>query len=106
MHDILSGGPGNDWIYPSHGPTVVKAGPGNDHIWAYYGRGTINCGPGKDVARVRLTGAPFQTRHCENIQHFCGFGSDGHGGCLKPGEKRRSARSRLQDPVSASTSDL
>lgn len=24
--DLLDGGPGNDWIHPSHGPPVVKAG--------------------------------------------------------------------------------
>jgi hypothetical protein len=23
------------------------------------------------------------------VLHFCAFGSDGHGGCLKPGEKRK-----------------
>jgi RTX calcium-binding nonapeptide repeat (4 copies) len=89
QRDLLYGGPGNDWIYPSHGPTKVNGGPGNDHVWAFYGRGVIDCGPGKDTARVKLTGSPFKTHNCENIVHFCGFGSDGHGGCLKPGEKRR-----------------
>ena len=85
--DLLDGGPGNDWIYPSHGPTVVKGGAGKDYVWAYYGRGTIDCGPGQDTARVKLNG-PWKVRNCERVLHFCAFGSDGHGGCLKPGEKK------------------
>jgi hypothetical protein len=91
--DLLDGGPGNDWIYPSHGSTVVKAGAGKDYVWAYYGRGTIDCGPGKDTARVKLNG-PWKVRNCERVLHFCAFGSDGHGGCLKPGEKRPAAQKR------------
>jgi hypothetical protein len=91
--DLLDGGPGNDWIYPSHGPTVVKAGSGKDYVWAYYGRGTIDCGPGQDTARVKLNG-PWKVRNCERVLHFCAFGSDGHGGCLKPGEKRPTAQKR------------
>jgi hypothetical protein len=86
--DLLDGGPGNDWIYPSHGPTVVRAGAGKDYVWAYYGRGTIDCGPGNDTARVKLNG-PWKVHNCERVVHFCAFGSDGRGGCLKPGEKRR-----------------
>jgi hypothetical protein len=91
--DLLDGGPGNDWIYPSHGPTVVEAGAGKDYVWAYYGRGTIDCGPGQDTARVKLNG-PWKVRNCERVLHFCAFGSDGHGGCLKPGEKRPPAQKR------------
>jgi RTX calcium-binding nonapeptide repeat (4 copies) len=93
QHDILYGNAGNDWIYPSHGPTKVEGGPGNDHVWAFYGRGVIDCGPGNDTARVHLNG-PFKVHRCETINHFCGFGSDGHGGCLKPGEKRRGRQTR------------
>ncbi|MGZ8634355.1 MAG: calcium-binding protein, partial [Solirubrobacteraceae bacterium] len=91
--DLLDGGPGNDWIYPSHGSTVVKGGPGKDYVWAYYGRGTIDCGSGNDTARVKLNG-PWTVRNCERILHFCAFGSDGHGGCLTPGEKKATATRR------------
>jgi Ca2+-binding RTX toxin-like protein len=87
QRDVLNGGAGNDWIYPSHGATVVKAGAGRDYVWAYYGRGSIDCGPGNDTARVRLNG-PWKLHNCERVLHFCAHGSDGHGGCLKPGEKR------------------
>jgi hypothetical protein len=92
--DVLNGGKGNDWLYPSHGSTVVRGGPGNDYVWAYYGRGSIDCGPGKhDTARVKLNG-PWKVHNCERILHFCAFGSDGHGGCLKPGEKKAKATRR------------
>jgi hypothetical protein len=93
QRDVLDGGPGNDWLYPSHGSTVVKGGAGKDYVWAYYGRGTIDCGPGKDTARVKLNG-PWKLHNCERVLHFCAFGSDGHGGCLKPGEKRKGIRTR------------
>jgi Ca2+-binding RTX toxin-like protein len=88
QRDVLNGGKGNDWIYPSHGSTVVRGGPGRDYVWAYYGRGSIDCGPGNDTARVKLNG-PWKVHNCERVLHFCAFGSDGHGGCLKPGEKRK-----------------
>jgi Ca2+-binding RTX toxin-like protein len=101
QRDVLSGGSGNDWIYPSHGPTVVKAGPGRDYVWAYYGRGSIDCGPGNDTARVKLNG-PWKLHNCEHVLHFCAFGADGHGGCLKPGEKRQ-GRARSTPPRHAAS---
>jgi hypothetical protein len=98
QRDVLRGGAGNDWIYPSHGATRVDAGPGRDYVWAFYGRGTIDCGAGRDdTARVRENGA-FRVRNCEHIRHFCQFGSKPNGDCLKPGEARaarvRAARAR------------
>jgi Ca2+-binding RTX toxin-like protein len=86
QRDVLRGGAGNDWIYPSHGRTKVLAGPGRDDVWAFYGRGTIDCGPGNDTVRIRMNGA-FRVKNCETVNHFCAFGSNGRGGCLKPGEK-------------------
>jgi hypothetical protein len=92
QRDTIRGGDGNDWIYPSHGHTRVYGGRGRDYVWAFYGRGVIDCGPGKrDTVRVRLNRA-FRVRNCEKVNHFCTFGSDGRGGCLKPGERRRGAR--------------
>src|SRR5919205_61282 len=46
QRDALDGGPGNDWIYSSHGHNDISGGAGNDHIWGHYGHGTIDCGPG------------------------------------------------------------
>lgn len=86
QRDTLSGGSGNDWIYPSHGRTVVRGGQGNDYVWAYYGKGTIDCGPGRDTARVRTNGA-FKLRNCEKIRHFCAHGQNSKGQCLSPSGK-------------------
>jgi hypothetical protein len=88
QRDVLRGGTGNDFIYPSHGATQVYAGAGKDYIWAFYGKGTIDCGPGYDTVRVRTNGA-FKLRGCEVVGHFCQYGSNGNGGCLKPGESRK-----------------
>jgi Ca2+-binding RTX toxin-like protein len=87
QRDVLRGGDGNDFVYPSHGRTTVYGGRGNDYVWAFYGRGFIDCGPGDDTVRIRLGGA-FKTRSCETVNHFCAHGSDGQGGCRKPGEQR------------------
>ncbi len=83
QRDLLSGGPGNDWLYPSHGRSIVLGGPGNDYVWAFYGTGLIDCGPGRDTARIRTTGA-FRTRNCERIRHFCAHGEHRDGRCLTP----------------------
>jgi Ca2+-binding RTX toxin-like protein len=91
QRDVLRGGPGNDFIYPSHGTTTVDAGPGRDFIWAFYGKGTIDCGAGHDTARIRENGA-FKTRNCERVLHFCQYGSNSDGSCKKPGETLALAR--------------
>lgn len=69
QRDVLRGGAGDDFIYPSHGSTTVDAGAGRDFVWAYYGHGTIDCGPGRDTARVRMNGA-FTLKRCEKILHW------------------------------------
>lgn len=86
QRDLLFGDAGNDWIYTSHGTNTVSAGAGNDFVWAYYGHGTIDCGPGLDTVRVRTNGA-YRLRGCERIRHFCAWGENAKGVCLKPGEK-------------------
>jgi hypothetical protein len=101
QRDVLRGGAGNDFIYPSHGTTTIDAGPGKDYIWAFYGKGVIDCGPGRDTVRVRLNGA-FKLKNCEGVGHFCQFGADGHGGCLKPGEKRSARATRGRARAGAS----
>ena len=95
QRDVLDGGPGNDWLYPSHGRrSVVRGGPGIDYVWAYYGGGTIDCGPGIDTARIRTNGA-FRTKSCERIRHFCAHGENRQGQCLSPtGNPVPSARRR------------
>lgn len=89
--DKLLGGPGNDWLYSSHGRNTIRGGSGKDYVWAYYGRGTIDCGPGFDTLRVRLVNE-YTYRNCERIKNFCAYGSKPglQGGCYKPGERPRS----------------
>jgi hypothetical protein len=92
--DVMYGGDGNDFIYPSHGLNRMFGGRGNDRIIAFYGHGTIDCGPGKsDFAQTRENGA-YKVKNCEIIRHFCSFGSKPNGECKKPGEKASVSRLR------------
>jgi Ca2+-binding RTX toxin-like protein len=96
--DVLVGGDGNDFIYPSHGKNIMRGGAGDDHIIAYYGHGTIDCGAGYDIAQVRANGA-YTLHNCEHIIHFCAYGSRPNGDCKQPGERdaihRRTGRARV-----------
>jgi Ca2+-binding RTX toxin-like protein len=68
QRDVLDGGPGNDWIYSSHGYNRISGGPGNDHIWGHFGHGTIDCGPGYDVVHVKRH-STYRLRNCEKVLH-------------------------------------
>jgi Ca2+-binding RTX toxin-like protein len=68
QHDVMDGGPGNDWIYSSHGHNDIKGGAGNDHIWGHFGHGTIDCGSGWDVVHVKHD-PTYRLRNCERILH-------------------------------------
>jgi len=84
--DVMYGGDGKDFIYPSHGLNKMFGGRGNDRIIAYYGHGTIDCGPGTaDFVQTRENGA-YKVKNCEVKRHFCSFGSKPNGDCKKPGE--------------------
>ncbi len=41
--DRLTGGPGNDHIYASHGTNTIHTGGGRDYVYAKVGRGVIHC---------------------------------------------------------------
>jgi hypothetical protein len=93
--DVMRGGDGNDFLYPSHGKNTMLGGPGNDRIIAYYGHGTIDCGPGdKDYAQTRWQSSAYKVKNCELIRHFCAFGSKPNGDCKKPGENALAVLSR------------
>jgi hypothetical protein len=68
QHDTLAGGPGDDWIYSSHGRNTIDAGPGNDHVWGHFGRGRIDCGSGWDIVHVKHH-PTYSLRNCERILH-------------------------------------
>lgn len=93
--DVLRGGAGNDFLYPSHGKNLLYGGPGNDRVIAYYGHGLIDCGPGdKDYAQTRWQSTAYTVRNCEHIRHFCAFGSKPNGDCKKPGESNLAVLTR------------
>jgi hypothetical protein len=57
--DRVFGGPGRDFISPSHGTNQI-AGAGDDWVMAHFGRGSIDRGPGTDL--------PFISRRAQ--RHF------------------------------------
>ena len=49
--DVLRGGDGNDFLYPSHGKNLMYGGGGNDRIIAYYGTRPDRLRPGRQGLR-------------------------------------------------------
>jgi hypothetical protein len=70
QYDQLNGGPGNDFIYASHGRNAIDAGPGKDYVKAHYGRGVIDCGGGADVLYISHRARKgYKISHCEKISY-------------------------------------
>jgi Ca2+-binding RTX toxin-like protein len=68
QQDTLDGGPGNDFIYASHGTNSIQGGTGADIIHAHFGRGAIDCGPGRDILFISHRSKPgYQIANCEHI---------------------------------------
>jgi Ca2+-binding RTX toxin-like protein len=54
QRDFLHGGPGDDWLYASHGFNEIWTGAGDDHVALVYGHGTVHCnGPGLKTLVMR-----------------------------------------------------
>jgi Ca2+-binding RTX toxin-like protein len=69
--DHIDGGGGGDFIYGSHGRSVIRGGTGDDKIRVWFGRGFVDCGAGRDVLYVsRKSGPKVKRRHCEVISHL------------------------------------
>jgi len=49
QRDVLTGGPGKDHIYASHGTNIIVTKGGADQIHAHYGRGSITCTTAKPL---------------------------------------------------------
>jgi hypothetical protein len=80
--DRISGGPGNDFIYGSHGRNLVFGGPGNDAISVHYGRGIVDCGRGRDIYHVaKSRKRDYKFRNCERADYRS---EAQRGGGLKP----------------------
>ncbi len=80
--DHIFGGPGEDFIYGSHGRNVIDAGAGNDAISVHYGRGVLDCGPGRDIYHVaRSRKHKYTFKNCEKVDYRT---ESQRGGGLKP----------------------
>jgi hypothetical protein len=69
QRDFLHGGPGEDWIYASHGFNEIWTGAGNDHVALVYGHGTVHCnGPGLKtlVMRYLQSNRPWNLIGCDH----------------------------------------
>jgi Ca2+-binding RTX toxin-like protein len=70
QHDLLDGGPGNDFIYAGHGINDIRAGSGADIIHAHFGRGTIDCGAGHDILFIsHKARTGYKVSRCETISY-------------------------------------
>ena len=70
QRDRIYGGPGDDFIYGSHGRNVIYGGPGNDAISVHFGRGFVDCGEGRDIYHVAGSRRGRYTfRNCEQVDY-------------------------------------
>lgn len=70
QRDRLFGGPGNDFIYGSHGWNTIMAGGGDDYVKLHFGRGIVDCGGGNDVLCISRRAERSTTiRNCERVSH-------------------------------------
>ncbi|HEX5309582.1 MAG TPA: hypothetical protein VFW38_10945 [Solirubrobacteraceae bacterium] len=70
QHDELHGGPGEDWLYSSHGYNHIWTGAGNDHVALVYGSGVVDCnGPGLKtlVMRYLPQNRPWKLVGCKHV---------------------------------------
>ena len=69
--DRVDAGPGNDWVYASHGYNNIHGGGGQDTIRVWFGHGFVDCGPGKyDILYVSKTqNSKVRRKHCEKVSH-------------------------------------
>jgi Ca2+-binding RTX toxin-like protein len=68
--DRLTGGPGRDFIYASHGYNVIRSGGGRDVIHAHFGRGRIDCGRGGTIlytSRKNMRLGRYKLTRCKRI---------------------------------------
>lgn len=71
QHDVLVAGPGNDWVYASHGRNNIYGGSGDDTIRVWFGRGSVNCGAGRDILYTSKKAHPNVKRsNCERVSHL------------------------------------
>jgi hypothetical protein len=68
--DYMYGGPGNDFIYASHGINHIHTGGGFDVVHAHFGRGDIHCdSPSVTVFLSRRGRHGYQLFGCRHISY-------------------------------------
>jgi RTX calcium-binding nonapeptide repeat (4 copies) len=68
--DHLYGGPGNDFIYASHGQNIIDTGGGNDVVHAHFGYGSITCHSPNTIVYLSHTSRPgYQLHGCRRISY-------------------------------------
>jgi Ca2+-binding RTX toxin-like protein len=68
--DHLYGGPGNDFIYASHGTNYIYTGGGRDIIHAHFGHGEIHCdSAGVTVYLSRRSRRRYKLFGCRHISY-------------------------------------
>ena len=83
QRDRIYGGPGQDFIYGSHGRNRIFGGAGNDAISVHFGRGVVDCGPGRDIYHVaRSRKKKYRFKNCEKVDYRSESQRGGRG--LKP----------------------
>lgn len=70
QRDRINGHGGDDYIYSSHGRSVIDAGDGWDAIKVRYGRGKLDCGPGRDFVYIpRSRKKRWDFTSCERFEY-------------------------------------
>lgn len=70
QHDLIQGGPGNDFLYASHGRNEIHTGGGTDDVHAHYGRGAIFCDSAAVTVYVSHRSRPDYRLHgCKHISY-------------------------------------
>jgi Ca2+-binding RTX toxin-like protein len=68
--DYLFGGPGNDFIYASHGVNHIRTGVGEDVVHAHFGSGTIDCGSIHAIVYIsHASRAKYRLTGCTHISY-------------------------------------
>jgi hypothetical protein len=68
QRDVITGGPGKDHIYASHGTNTIVTNGGADRVHAHYGRGSITCTTKQPLVFLSHRSKPRYTLHgCTRI---------------------------------------
>jgi len=68
QRDVITGGPGQDHIYASHGTNTIVTNGGADRVHAHFGRGSITCTTKQPLIYLSHRSKPrYKLRGCTRI---------------------------------------